>query len=165
MSPSSCRASIFNARPLFFFTARPPCLTLPPHTLPPPFPSPARSGSQIKQRQQGSSVFLQGPEGSPALRSAAAQPRPVLSYQLERPSHASSYASDRGQQQLRSSISMAGMASGAACAHAVPPPRESSVLPEERSRAMAESAAAAKSATALCNTQRQKLLSQQFTIS
>ena len=110
-------------------------------------------------------MFLQGPEDSPALRSAAAQPRPVLSYQLERPAHASSYASSRGQQHNRSNISIAEMSSGAPCAHAVPAPRESAQLPEQVSRAMAESAAAAKSATAGCTAKRQQLLTAQFSLS
>ncbi len=123
------------------------------------------SGSEIKQRQQGSSVFLHGPEGSPALRTAAAQSRPVLSYQLEKPALPSSYASSRGQTHTRSSVSMADMGSGGAVAHSVPPPRQGSVLGDDVARAMAESAAAAKSATAECGAMRRKLLQQQFTIS
>ena len=111
-------------------------------------------------------MFLHGPEDSPALRTAAAQSRPVLSYQLERPALPSSYGSSRGQQNNRSSIFLGGGSadSSSQAAHAVPPPRQGSVMPEERARAMAESGAAAKSAAAECSSITQRGLTQQFTL-
>jgi hypothetical protein len=109
-------------------------------------------------------VFLQGPESSPTLRTSLAQSRPVLPYQIERPAASSAYASARGQQHNRSSISIAGMASKEVCAHSVPAPRQGSQLSDERARALGEAAAAAKQATAGCSAARHKLLRAQFSL-
>ena len=93
---------------------------------PPPFLSPcyplppARSGEEIKRAQAGTSVFLRGPEDSPALKERAAQPRPVASYTLDKPAAASAYAAPRGQQHVATSFSFSDMAPRGSVTHGAP---------------------------------------------
>ncbi len=108
----------------------------------------------------GSSVFLKGPDSSPALKTASAQPRPVVAYQLERPTHVSSYASSRGQQHNRSSVALHG-GRDERVQHSAPSfTRGSTPLPDAFAATSKESLAAIGQS----HGRRQEGLTQQFTI-
>lgn len=94
------------------------------------------------------------------MKTASAQPRPVVAYQLERPTHASSYASSRGQQHNRSSVALDGGGNEVVRHSAPSSTRASATLPDTFAAASKESVAAIGQS----HGRRQEMLTQQFTI-
>lgn len=131
----------------------------PPHTHPTP-----GSGEDIKRQQSASTVFLRGPEGSPALRASAAQPRPVVAYTLDKPAPQSVFGSTEAGRALQaSSFSLAQMAPPARAAHDAPAHVRGAQSAEEAAASAAARGAATASAQE-AHRLRQRGLTAQWSI-
>ena len=124
--------------------------------MPPPPPHPL-SGDEIRKRSHDSQIFMRGPEGSPELKSAAAQSRPVVAYHLNRPEPLPAYGSQRGQTHLGSNFNIADMnLGGPEAGHSTPAP--SRVFTSQDVQAMTVAAAASIESTRCAASRKQAML-------
>jgi hypothetical protein len=132
---------------------------------PPPLPLPPGSGEDIKRQQNESTVFLRGPEDSPALKASAAQPRPVVAYTLDKPTPAPAFGSTEAGRALQSSsFSLSQMAPPSRAAHDAPAHVRGGRSAEEAAAASA-AMAAATSAAQEAHKAKQRGLTAQWAIS
>ncbi len=142
-------------------------LLCPPNPLlnsPTPYYTPLCSGEDIKRAQSESTVFLRGPEGSPALKAAAAQPRPVAHYTLDKPAPPSAFGStEQSRASQASSFSLSQMAAPTRVEHGAPRVVRGGRSAEAEAAA-AEAMSTAAAAAQECHKRRQALLAPQWSI-